>query len=68
LSIRESENVNFDGPKDCYERNARCGHFQIYSARTTPQAELKKRRWGDAESKDYLKRRPPTRWTAGVLY
>src|SRR5229473_2036981 len=29
LSIRESENVNFDGPKDCYERKVRCGHFQI---------------------------------------
>jgi hypothetical protein len=42
LSIRESENVNFDGPKDCYERKARCGHFQIYSASTTPQAEVKK--------------------------
>ena len=42
LSIRESENVNFDGPKDCYERKARCVHFQIYSASTTPQAELKK--------------------------
>ena len=41
-SIRESENVNFDGPKDCYERKARCGHFQIYSASTTPQAEVKK--------------------------
>ena len=30
LSIRESENVNFGGPKDCYERKARCGLFQIY--------------------------------------
>src|SRR5437773_11719101 len=42
LSIRESDNVNFDGPKDCYERKARCGHFQIYSASTTPQVEVKK--------------------------
>src|SRR6266478_6040616 len=42
LSIQESDNVNFDGPKDCYERKARCGHFRIYSASTTPQAELKK--------------------------
>ena len=42
LSIRESENVNIDGPKDCYERKARCGHFQIYSANTTPHAEVKK--------------------------
>ena len=42
LSIRESDNVNFDGPKDCYERKARCGHFQIYSASTTPQAQVKK--------------------------
>jgi hypothetical protein len=42
LSIRESENVNFDGPKDCYEHNTRCGLFQIYSVRTTPQTEVKK--------------------------
>src|SRR5204863_5369472 len=42
LSIRKSENVNFDGPKDCYERKARCGHFQLYSASSTPQVELKK--------------------------
>ena len=42
LSVRESENVNFDGPKDCYERKARCGHFQLYSASSTPQVEVKK--------------------------
>ena len=42
LSIRKSENVNFDGPKDCYERKARCGHFQLYSASSTPQVEVKK--------------------------
>jgi len=41
LSIRESENVNIDGPKDCYEHKARCGHFQIDSASTTPRAEVK---------------------------
>ncbi len=29
LSIQDSDNVNFDGPKDCYERKARCGLFQI---------------------------------------
>jgi hypothetical protein len=29
LSIRESDNVNFSGPKDCYERKERCGIFQI---------------------------------------
>ena len=29
LSIQGSENVNFDGPKDCYERKERCGIFQI---------------------------------------
>src|SRR5881409_4512962 len=29
LSIQGSDNVNFDGPKDCYERKARCGLFQI---------------------------------------
>ena len=29
LSIRESDNVNFDGPKDCYQKNERCGIFQI---------------------------------------
>lgn len=43
LSIRESENVNFDGPKGCYKRKERCGLFQIDSySRTTPQADLKK--------------------------
>ena len=42
LSVREGDNVNFDGPKDCYEHKARCGHFQIDSAATTPQTELKK--------------------------
>lgn len=29
LSIRESDNVNVDGPKGCYERKERCGFFQI---------------------------------------
>ena len=29
LSIQESDNVNFDGPKDCYENKERCGLFQI---------------------------------------
>jgi len=29
LSIQDSDNVNFDGPKDCYERKARCGLFQV---------------------------------------
>lgn len=29
LSVRESDNVNFSGPKDCYERKERCGIFQI---------------------------------------
>ena len=29
LSIRDSDNVNFDGPKDCYENKERCGLFQI---------------------------------------
>src|SRR5260370_12568418 len=29
LSIQESENVNFDGPQDCYENKERCGLFQI---------------------------------------
>jgi len=29
LSIQESDNVNFDGPKDCYEHKERCGLFQI---------------------------------------
>ena len=28
-SIQKSDNVNFDGPKDCYQRNERCGLFQI---------------------------------------
>ena len=30
MSIRESDNVNFDGPQGCYERKKRCGLFQIY--------------------------------------
>src|SRR5438552_8828044 len=42
LSVRESEKVNFDGTKVCCARKARCGHFQLYSANTTPQARLKK--------------------------
>ena len=29
LSVRESDNVNFSGPKDCYERKERCGIFHI---------------------------------------
>ncbi len=29
LSIQESDNVNFDGPKDCYQIKERCGLFQI---------------------------------------
>lgn len=29
LSVRESDNVNFSGPKDCYKRKERCGIFQI---------------------------------------
>jgi hypothetical protein len=29
LSVRHSDNVNVDGPKDCYERKERCGIFQI---------------------------------------
>jgi hypothetical protein len=49
-SIRESENVNFDGPKDCYERKARCVHFQIYSASTTPQTKVKK--YADEETQN----------------
>jgi hypothetical protein len=44
LSIRESENVNIDGPKDCYEGKARCGHFQIWldSEKANPHLNLKK--------------------------
>ena len=29
LSVRESDNANFSGPKDCYERKERCGIFHI---------------------------------------
>src|SRR5260370_16090997 len=29
LSIQASDNVNFDGPKDCHENKERCGLFQI---------------------------------------
>jgi hypothetical protein len=44
LSIRESWNVNFDGPKDCYERRERCGLFQVSldSEKANPRLDLKK--------------------------
>lgn len=42
MSIRESDNVNFDGPQGCYERKKRCGLFQIYldSVNANPQLDL----------------------------
>ncbi len=45
LSILESDNVNFDGPKDCYERKEPSGHFQISlwdSEKPNPRLDLKK--------------------------
>jgi hypothetical protein len=44
LSIQEGWNVNFDGPKDCYERKERCGLFQISleSEKANPRLDLKK--------------------------
>ena len=44
LSIHESRNVNFDGPKGCYERKERCGLFQVSldSQKTNPRLDLKK--------------------------
>src|SRR5713101_871799 len=44
LSIRESKNVNFDGPKGCYERKERCGLFQVSvdSEKANPRLDLKK--------------------------
>src|SRR5207249_4627965 len=58
LSVRESENVNFDGPKDCYERKARCGHFQLYSASTTPQTELKKYVDEETQNQKIIQKKP----------
>jgi hypothetical protein len=44
LSIRESNNVNFDGPKGCYERKERCGLFQVSldSEKANPRLDLRK--------------------------
>jgi len=45
LSIQESDNANFDGPKGCYERKEPCGHFQISSwdsEKPNPHLDLKK--------------------------
>src|SRR5260370_10356520 len=50
LSIRDSDNVNFDGPQGCYERKERCGLFQSYSVNAKPQLDLKK--YVDAETQD----------------
>src|SRR5438034_3915161 len=49
-SIRDSDNVNFDGPKDCYKQKERCGLFQIYSVKANPQLDLKK--YVDQETQD----------------
>jgi hypothetical protein len=49
-SIRGSDNVNFDGPKDCYKQQERCGLFQIYSVKANPQLDLKK--YVDQETQD----------------
>ena len=52
LSIQDSDNVNFDGPKDCYERKARCGLFQISldSVQANRHFDLKK--YVDGETQD----------------
>jgi hypothetical protein len=44
LSIQESDNVNFDGPKDCYQIKKRCGLFQVSvdSEKANPRLDLKK--------------------------
>src|SRR5262245_38430700 len=44
LSIQKSDNVNFDGPKGCYERKERCGLFQVSvdSEEANPHLNLKK--------------------------
>ena len=49
-SIRDSDNVNFDGPQDCYKQKERCGLFQIYSVKANPQLDLKK--YVDQETQD----------------
>ena len=30
LPVRESDNVDFQGPRDCHQRKERCGIFQIF--------------------------------------
>ena len=50
LSIRDSDNVNFEGPQDCYKQKERCGLFQIYSLNAKPQLDLKK--YVDSETQD----------------
>src|SRR6266705_6027746 len=52
LSIQDSDNVNYDGPKGCYERKARCGLFQISldSVQTNRHFDLKK--YVDGETQD----------------
>jgi hypothetical protein len=52
LSIRESENVNFDGPKDCYERKARCGHFQIWLDSVNANQHFDLKKYVDSETQD----------------
>ena len=52
LSIQDSDNVNFDGPKGCYERKARSGLFQISldSVQANRHFDLKK--YVDGETQD----------------
>lgn len=55
-SIRKSGNVNFDGPKGCYERNERCGRFQVSvdSEKANPRLDLKKYVDGDMQGRTVI--------------
>ncbi len=53
LSIQESDNANFDGPKGCYERKEPCGHFQISSWDSEkPNLHLDLKKYVDEDTQD----------------
>jgi len=70
LSIQDSDNVNFDGRKGCYERKARSGLFQISldSVQANRHFDLKKYVMARRRIQELSQKKPgPTRWNAGVL-
>jgi len=56
LSIQESDNVNFDGPKDCYENKERCGLFQISldSVKANPHFDFEKYVDGETQNSSVI--------------